>query len=339
MNTKRLTILSITISTLLMGSISQIQAATEDEVTVYSSRKEHLIQPLFEQFTKQTGIEVNYLTGSGSDLIERLKLEGSNTPADMFMTVDAGDLWYAGTQDIFQSISTESIKSNIPSYLRDPNGLWTGLSVRARTIVYSTERVNPNELSTYSDLASNNWNNKLCLRTSKKIYTKSLVASIIHNQGEEKASEVINGWVNNLAAVPNAKDSHVMDAIIAGQCDVGLVNTYYFGRLIEKTPDAPIKLFWANQETTGVHVNVSGAGITKHASNPSGATQLLEWLSSAEAQSIYGSLNKEYPANQNIDSDEIVSSWGSFKQDKMNLSIAGELQADAVKLMQRLGYK
>ena len=339
MNTKRLTILSITISTLLMGSVSQIQAATDAEVTVYSSRKEHLIQPLFEQFTKQTGIEVNYLTGSGSDLIERLKLEGSNTPADMFMTVDAGDLWYAGTQDIFQSISTETIKSNIPSYLRDPNGLWTGLSVRARTIVYSTERVNPSELSTYGDLASNNWNKKLCLRTSKKIYTKSLVASIIHNQGEEKASEVISGWVNNLAAVPNAKDSHVMDAIIAGQCDVGLVNTYYYGRLIEKTPDAPIKLFWANQETTGVHVNVSGAGITKHASNPSGAMQLLEWLSSAKAQSIYGSLNKEYPANQNIDSDEIVSSWGSFKQDKMNLSIAGELQADAVKLMQRLGYK
>ena len=339
MNTKRLTILSITISTLLMGSVSTIQAATEGEVTVYSSRKEHLIQPLFEQFTKQTGIEVNYLTGSGSDLIERLKLEGSNTPADMFMTVDAGDLWYAGTQDIFQSISTETIKSNIPSYLRDPNGLWTGLSVRARTIVYSTERVNPSELSTYGDLASNNWNKKLCLRTSKKIYTKSLVASIIHNQGEEKASEVISGWVNNLAAVPNAKDSHVMDAIIAGQCDVGLVNTYYYGRLIEKTPDAPIKLFWANQETTGVHVNVSGAGITKHASNPSGAMQLLEWLSSAKAQSIYGSLNKEYPANQNIDSDEIVTSWGSFKQDKMNLSIAGELQADAVKLMQRLGYK
>ena len=339
MNTKRLTILSITISTLLMGSVSQIQAATDAEVTVYSSRKEHLIQPLFEQFTKQTGIEVNYLTGSGSDLIERLKLEGSNTPADMFMTVDAGDLWYAGTQDIFQSISTETIKSNIPSYLRDPNGLWTGLSVRARTIVYSSDRVNPSELSTYGDLASNNWNKKLCLRTSKKIYTKSLVASIIHNQGEQKASEVISGWVNNLAAVPNAKDSHVMDAIIAGQCDVGLVNTYYYGRLIEKTPDAPIKLFWANQETTGVHVNVSGAGITKDASNPSGAMQLLEWLSSAKAQSIYGSLNKEYPANQNIDSDEIVTSWGSFKQDKMNLSIAGELQADAVKLMQRLGYK
>ena len=339
MNTKSLSVISLALSTLLMGSVTQIQAASGDDITVYSSRKEHLIQPLFEQFTKQTGIEVNYLTGSGGDLIERLKLEGSNTPADMFMTVDAGDLWYAGTQNIFQSVNTETIKSNIPSYLRDPKGLWTGLSVRARTIVYSTERVNPSQLSTYSDLASSNWNKKLCLRTSKKIYTKSLVASIIHNQGEEKASQVISGWVNNLAAVPNAKDSHVMNAIIAGQCDVGLVNTYYYGQLIEKTPDAPVKLFWANQETTGVHVNVSGAGVTKHASNPSGATQLLEWLSSAEAQAIYGSLNKEYPANQNIDSDEIVSSWGSFTQDKMNLSIAGILQADAVKLMQRLGYK
>ena len=338
MNIKRSIVLSLTLSTILMGTVTQIQAAS-DEVTVYSSRKEHLIKPLFEQFTKKTGIEVNYLTGSGGDLIERLKLEWHNTPADMFMTVDAGDLWYAGTQDIFQSVSTETIKSNIPSYLRDPNGLWTGLSVRARTIVYSTDRVKPADLSTYGDLASSIWNQRLCLRTSKKIYTKSLVASIIHNQGEDKASEIISGWVNNLAAVPNAKDSHVMDAIIAGQCDVGLVNTYYFGRLIEKTPDAPVRLFWANQETTGVHVNVSGAGITKHASNPSGATQLLEWLSSAEAQAIYGSLNKEYPANQNIDSDEIVSSWGDFKQDKMNLSIAGILQADAVKLMQRLGYK
>ena len=338
MNIKRSLVLSLTISTLFMGFTTKIQAAS-DEITVYSSRKEHLIQPLFEQFTNQTGIEVNYLTGSGGDLIERLKLEGDNTPADMFMTVDAGDLWYAGTQSIFQPVITERIKSNIPSHLRDPNGLWTGLSVRARTIVYSTDRVKSSDLSSYGDLASSKWDNKLCLRTSKKIYTKSLVASIIHNQGIEKASEIIEGWVNNLAAVPNAKDSHVMDAILAGQCDVGLVNTYYFGRLIEKTPNAPLKLYWANQDTTGVHVNVSGAGIIKHASNPTGAIQLLEWLSSAEAQAIYGSLNKEYPANQNIDSDEIVSSWGSFKQDKMNLSIAGELQAEAVKLMQRLGYK
>jgi len=339
MFTKQLTLSALVFTTLLMGSVTQIQAASDDTITVYSSRKEHLIQPLFEKFTQDTGIEVNYLTGKGGDLIERLKLEGENTPADMFMTVDAGDLWYAGTQDIFQSVITDKIENNIPMHLRDPEGMWTGLSVRARTIVYSTDRVKPSELSTYSDLATKKWVGRLCLRTSKKIYTKSLVASIIHNQGEAKASEIVKGWVENLAAVPNAKDSHVMDAIISGQCDVGLVNTYYFGQLIEKTPDAPLKLFWANQDTTGVHVNVSGAGITKHASNSADATKLLEWLSSAKAQAIYGSLNKEYPANQNVASDEIVSAWGDFKQDKMNLAIAGKLQADAVRLMQRLDYK
>ena len=257
----------------------------------------------------------------------------------MFMTVDAGDLWYAGTQDIFQDVMTNTIVGNIPTYLRDPDGLWTGLSVRARTLVYSTERVNSSELSTYADLADSKWKGKLCLRTSKKIYTKSLVASIIHNEGEDKAEKIVSGWVSNLAATPNAKDSHVMNAILAGQCDVGLVNTYYFGRLIEKTPDAPLKLFWANQDTTGVHVNVSGAGVTKHASNSDGAVQLLEWLSSAKAQAIYGALNKEYPANQNIASDEVVSSWGSFKKDNMNLALVGILQADAVALMQRVGYK
>jgi len=217
--------------------------------------------------------------------------------------------------------------------------LWTGLSVRARTIVYSTDRVNSADLSTYADLSASKWKGKLCLRTSKKIYTKSLAASVIYNHGEDKAGDIISGWVNNLAATPNAKDSHVMNAILAGQCDVGLVNTYYFGRLVAKKPNAPLKLFWANQDTTGVHVNVSGAGVTKHASNAKGATQLLEWLSSSKAQAIYGSLNKEYPANQNIASDDVVSAWGSFKQDDMNLSQVGILQAKAVKLMQMKGYK
>jgi len=339
MSTKRISLSFLAFAILAVGSNTLIQAHTDDTVTVYSSRKEHLIQPLFEQFTQDTGIEVHYLTGKGGDLIERLKLEKENTPADMFMTVDAGDLWYAGTQEIFQSVISDEIVSNIPSHLRDPEGLWTGLSVRARTIVYSTERVNPLELSSYADLADAKWRGRLCLRTSKKIYTKSLVASIIHNKGEGAAEAIVTGWVDNLAATPNAKDSHVMDAILAGQCDVGLVNTYYFGRLIEEKPDAPLSLFWANQNSTGVHVNVSGAGVTKHASNKEGAIHLLEWLTSAKAQAIYGSLNKEYPANQSVDSDKVVSAWGVFMQDDMNLSFAGILQANAVALMQRIGYK
>ena len=329
----------VAVSILTVSTHSVVQAATSDSVTVYSSRKEHLIKPLFEAFTKDTGIQVEYLTGKGGALIERLKLEGNNTKADMFMTVDAGNLWYAGSQGLFQPVKTNTIQNNIPAHLRDPEGLWTGLSIRARTMVYSTDRVKPSELSTYANLADSKWKGRLCLRTSKKIYTKSLVASMMYHHGKETTGDIVSGWVENLAATPNAKDSHVMNAILAGQCDVGLVNTYYYGRLIEKNPNAPLKLFWANQDSTGVHVNVSGAGVTKHAKNPDGATQLLEWLSSAKAQSIYGSLNKEYPANQNVASDEVVSSWGAFKQDKMNLSQAGKLQADAVKLMQVKGYK
>ncbi|MCH9646498.1 MAG: extracellular solute-binding protein [Proteobacteria bacterium] len=344
MSIKTLVSSTIVFSVLAGSATMNVQASSsvnsqDDSVTVYSSRKEHLIKPLFEAFTKDTGTKVEYLTGKGGALIERLKLEGANTKADMFMTVDAGNLWYAGSQDLFQSVQTETLKNNIPAHLRDPQGLWTGLSIRARTIVYSTDRVKPEELSTYADLATDKWKGKLCLRTSKKVYTKSLVSSLIYNHGKDKAADIVKGWVDNLAATPNAKDSHVMSAILSGQCDVGLVNTYYFGRLIEKNPTAPLKLFWANQDTTGVHVNVSGAGVTKHASNAKGATQLLEWLSSAKAQAIYGSLNKEYPANQNVASDDVVSAWGSFKQDDMNLSQAGILQADGVRLMQIQGYK
>jgi iron(III) transport system substrate-binding protein len=339
MRIKTLVASAVIFSVMIVSSITTVQAAANDTVTVYSSRKEHLIKPLFKAFTQETGIKVDYLTGKGAALIERLKLEGRSTPADMFMTVDAGNLWYAGSQDLFQPVESHILESNIPLHLRDPEGLWTGLSVRARTIVYSTERVKTSELSTYANLALPEWKGRLCLRTSKKIYTKSLAASLIYNHGEEKAGDIVTGWVSNLAATPNAKDSHVMNAILAGQCDVGLVNTYYYGRLIGKDPKAPLKLFWANQNTTGVHVNVSGAGITKHASNVAGSTKLLEWLSSPKAQSIYGSLNKEYPANPSVASDDIVSAWGGFKQDNMNLSQAGILQAKAVRMMQIKGYK
>ena len=285
------------LSTLLLFIVASYTFAQET-VSVYSSRQERLIKPLFDAFTKETGIKVDYLTGDGGALIERIKLEGKNTKADLFMTVDAGNLWYAASQGLFQVASSELLKSTIPSHLRDPDGLWTGLSVRTRTIVYSTERVREKDLTTYEDLTSNKWRGKLCLRTAKKIYTKSLVASLIHNHGEDKTGDIVSGWVSNLAATPNAKDSQVMQAILAGQCDVGIVNTYYFGRLLEKQPNAPLKLFWANQDTTGVHVNISGAGVTKYASNTQSAKRLLEWLSLSKAQIIYGALNKEYPANQ-----------------------------------------
>ncbi len=337
--TRQVSILFFIITFFSSSFLTSVIAASDNDLTVYSTRKEHLIKPLFDAFTEKTGIKVSYLTGKGGALIERIKLEGKKTKADLFMTVDAGNLWYASTQNLFQPVESQIIENNIPSHLRDLNGLWTGLSVRARTIIYSTERVNPDELSSYQDLANKKWKGRLCLRTSKKVYTKSLVSSLIYHDGLDKTTKVVRGWINNLAATPHAEDVHIMTSILAGQCDVGIVNSYYFGRLQAKDPNVALKLFWANQKSTGTHVNVSGAGVTKHSKNSENAIKLLEFLTSIEAQKIYVSLNKEYPASQKIKAANLITLWGDFNQDKMNLSVAGKNQADSVSLMQREGYR
>ena len=337
--TRQVSILFFIITFFSSSFLTSVIAASDNDLTVYSTRKEHLIKPLFDAFTEKTGIKVSYLTGKGGALIERIKLEGKKTKADLFMTVDAGNLWYASTQNLFQPVESQIIENNIPSHLRDPNGLWTGLSVRARTIIYSTERVNPDELSSYQDLANKKWKGRLCLRTSKKVYTKSLVSSLIYHDGLDKTTKVVRGWIDNLAATPHAEDVHIMTSILAGQCDVGIVNSYYFGRLQAKDPNVALKLFWANQKSTGTHVNVSGAGVTKHSKNSGNAIKLLEFLTSIEAQNIYVSLNKEYPASQKIKATNLITLWGDFNQDKMNLSVAGKNQADSVSLMQREGYR
>lgn len=328
----------LAISSLALLGTANI-AYANPELVVYSSRKEHLIKPLLEQFTQETGIEVKLQTGKANALIERLKAEGENTPADIFMTVDAGNLWYAASQGLFQPMALTHIETKIPAHLRDPQALWTGLSVRARTIVYHSERVRPEQLSSYEALAQPEWKDKLCLRTAKKVYNKSLVSAMIAHDGTEKTEQVLQGWVSNLAAKPHAKDSHVMDAIAAGQCDLGIVNTYYFGRLQDKHPKTPIKLFWANQDSYGTHINTSGAGIVKHAKQRDSAQKLLDWLASDKAQTQFGRVNKEYPANPNIPLDPQVASWGAFKADDLNLAKVGEGQEEAVKLMQKAGYK
>ncbi len=332
-------IITLLISLIALLSTSAAIAKANDEIVIYSSRKEHLLKPALDAFTKETGIPVRYLTGKGESLIERLKLEGKNTQADVFITVDAGNLWYASSQNLFTPVITETISKNIPAHLRDDNGLWNGLTVRARTIVYNSDKVDESELSTYADLADPKWQGRLCLRTSKKVYTKSLVASLLHNLGTEKTKQVVTGWVNNLASTPHAKDSLVMKSILAGQCDVGVVNTYYYARLIKKQPNIPLKLFWANQKTSGTHVNISGIGLLKHADNPQGATQLIEYLTSPEAQAIFTNMNEEFPVHPDVSPGEVTKSWGAFKQDTMNLSIAGKLQEDAVKLMQTHQYR
>jgi len=211
--------------------------------------------------------------------------------------------------------------------------------VRARTIVYNTKALKPADLSTYEDLASPKWKGKLCLRTSKKVYNQSLVAMMIAEKGEAETEKIVRGWVANLATDVFPDDTKLMEAIAAGQCDVGIVNTYYYGRLLEKKPDLALALFWPNQQTTGVHVNVSGAGVVKHARNVKGSVQMLEWFSSEQGQKMFADLNLEYPANPAYKPDPLVANWGSFKQNLINVAKAGELQAAAVRLMDRARYK
>lgn len=312
---------------------------SSEEVVVYSSRKEHLIKPLFDLYEQQSGVKISYLTDEAAPLMARLKAEGRNSPADIFMTVDAGNLWQAAEQGLLQAIDSEVLNSNVPAHLRDADNRWFGLSVRARTIVYSTERVKPEALSTYEALGDSQWQGRLCLRTSKKVYNQSLVATMMARLGEEKTAEVIKAWVNNLATPVFSDDTNLMEAIIAGQCDVGIVNTYYFGRLQDETPNIPLKLFWPNQQDRGVHINISGAGVVKNARHPKAAQQLLEWLSSEQAQEKFAGLNKEYPVNSQVRATEQVASWGQYKADDINVEVAGRLQVAAIMLMDRVGYK
>ncbi len=314
-------------------------AATE--LVVYTSRNEQLLKPLFDRYTEETGVKITYLTDKAPPLMERLKAEGSRSKADVFITVDAGNLWQATNMDLLQPVDSQRLRDNIPENLRDPENRWFGLSVRARTIIHDPAKAPADTLSTYEDLADPKWKGKLCLRTSNSVYNQSLIATMMASLGAEKTEEVVRGWVANLAAPPMASDNEVIDAIAAGRCAVGISNTYYLGRALRKDEALPVTVFWPNQAEgeRGVHVNVSGAGVTRHAPHPQAAREFIEWLSDGDAQELFAGENLEYPANPKIATDPLIKAWGDYRQDLINVSQAGAMQADAVKLMDRAGYR
>lgn len=313
-------------------------ALAADELVVYSSRIDELIKPVFDAYTAKTGVKINFITDKEAPLMQRIKAEGENGVADLLITVDAGNLWQAEQMGILQPVSSPLIEANIPPQYRSATGAWTGLSLRARTIFYSTERVKPEELSTYEALADKQWEGRLCLRTSKKVYNQSLTATLIEAHGAAKAEEIVSGWVNNLATDVFADDTALLQAIDAGQCDVGITNTYYYGRLHKENPQLKVKPFWPNQADRGVHVNLSGAGVTAHAPHAAEAKKLLEWMTTAEAQNLFADVNQEYPANPGIKPSAEVAAWGSFKADSIPMEVAGKRQAEATMLMDRAGW-
>jgi iron(III) transport system substrate-binding protein len=320
------------------AAVPTAESSEANEVIVYSARIEQLIKPMFDAFTAATGIKVKSFSASEAELFERLKAEGANTPADVLMTVDAGNLWLAEEAGLLAGFDSPVIAQNVSAHLRAKNNTWVGLAVRARPIMYSTERVKPAELSTYEALGDAKWQGRVCLRTSRKVYTQSLVATMIKSLGEARTEEIVRGWMTTEPRIFDS-DTKILEAIAAGQCDVTMANTYYLARLVAKNPTFPVAIFWPNQQGRGVHVNISGAGVTKHAKHRDNAIKLLEFLSSAQAQNLYADANYEYPVNAAVQPHGLINAWGTFKADTVDVAAAGEFQVAAVKLMDRVGYK
>ena len=329
----------------LLSGLLTAPSLAAGEVNIYSARKEDLIKPLLDDFSKQTGVAVNLVTGKEEALLQRLQSEGANTPADVLLTSDAGRLAAARQAGVLQAVQSDDLAKHVPAVYRDPEGYWYGLSVRARPIVYAKDRVKPAELSTYEDLAASKWRDKVCVRSSDSIYNQSLVAGMIAHRGEAETEAWAKGLVANFARPPKGGDRDQIKAVAAGECDVTLANTYYLGGMVnsqdptEQEAAAKVAVFWPDAKSTGVHVNVSGAGVTAHARNRDHAVKLLEFLASDSAQRWYADVNNEYPVNPAIPPSATLESWGEFKADTLNVAKLGELNAAAVRLMDRAGWK
>ncbi|MEM6398369.1 MAG: Fe(3+) ABC transporter substrate-binding protein [Bacteroidota bacterium] len=319
-------------------------APDKEEVTIYTHRHYDVDQQIFEDFEEETGIHVNVVKASADELIERLQSEGDQSPADLLMTVDAGRLVRAADAGLLQPITSETVTSTIPEKLRANDNSWVGLTKRARIIVYSPERVNPENLSTYEGLMDSTWNDRLLIRSSGNIYNQSLMASVIANLGEETARAWASGVVENFARTPSGNDRDQVKAILAGEGDLAVINTYYLGLLLnssdqqEAQAGEAVKIFWPNQNDRGAHINVSGVGLTANAPNAENAVRLIEFLISKEVQELYASANFEYPANPNAAVSDQLKSWGEFKEDDLALNRLGELNDEAVTIFDEVGW-
>lgn len=332
---------------MLTAALAAPLASADDKVVnLYSARKENLIKPALDEFTKATGIKVSLKTADANALLSSIVTEGKDTPADLFITVDAGRLQAAKDAGVLQPIQSKILEERIPAALRDKDNQWFGLSARARVIVYNKSTVKPEELSTYEDLTNPKWKGRICVRGSGNIYNQSLLASIIARDGEPAAQKWAAGVVANMARKPEGNDRDQMKAAAIGICDLAISNTYYFGRLqhskrgIEREAASELAIFYPNQQDRGAHINVSGAGVTKYAKHKANAIKLLEFLTSKEAQKFYAEVNYEYPVVAGVPVSETVKNWGwPFKKDTISINSLGENNAEAVKIFDRVGWK
>ncbi|WP_339867661.1 Fe(3+) ABC transporter substrate-binding protein [Pseudohongiella nitratireducens] len=333
-----------TLTIMVLATLSGQQASAA-EVNVYSAREENLIKPLLDRFSDETGIRVNLITAGADELTTRMELEGANSPADVLLTVDVGRLWRAKEADLLQSVDSDVLMRQVPSQYRDSDNQWFAASLRSRVIVYDKERVDPSELSTYEALADPKWRGDICVRSSSNIYNQSLVASLVSHNGLDDTQQWAQSLVENFARSPQGGDRDQIAAVAIGQCQLALVNTYYFAGMINSTMDdqreqaSRVAVFWPNQEGRGAHINISGAAVARHAPNRQEAVQLMEYLVSDEAQEWYAETNNEYPVREGVPVSDTLASWGAFKADNLALEQLGIHNAEAVRLMDRAGWR
>lgn len=320
-------------------------AASAAEVNIYSSRHYEVDDQLYAKFTAATGIKVNVVSASAGQLIERLRNEGANSPADIFMTADVAQLTRAREAELLAPTKSATLEQAVPATLRDPNGYWFGLTKRARVIMYARDRVKPDEIKTYEDLADPRWKGKVLIRSSTNAYNQSLTASLVGALGVEATEEWARGVVANMARPPRGGDRDQIKGVAEGVADLAVANTYYLGHLLtsrdpaERAAAAKVGVIFPNQEGRGTHVNVSGAGVTRNAPHKDEAVKLLEFLVTPEAQRVFAEANFEYPVTPGVEATGVIRDLGAFKEDSRPLATIGESAAEAVRLMDRAGWR
>ena len=321
---------------MLLGS-----SVSASELNIYSYRQPFLIEPLTSAFSDQTGIKVN-IVHLKKGMIERMKAEGKRSPADIVLTVDISRLSALVDAELTQSVDSPILDSNIPEKYRDPNGLWFGLTTRARIIYASKGRIKNGEVETYEQLADPKLRGKICTRSGLNAYNLALTSAILHHHGEEFAINWLNGLKGNLARKPQGNDRAQVKAIWAGECDISIGNTYYMGKMLEDAEQAEwansVRIIFPKFENGGTHVNVSGIGMAKFSPNPENALKFMEFLSSATAQEIYATANFEYPIAPGTQADKLVKSWGSFEADDVNLMTIAKLRKRALELTEIVDF-
>lgn len=326
----------------LWGCSSQ-NPSQQAEVNIYSARHYDTDQLLYDTFTEQTGIKINLVEGKNDELLERIKNEGGN--ADVLIMVDAGRLWRAEEAKLLQPVTSTLLEERLPESLRHPEGLWFGLTRRARVIVYNKDRVQPSQISTYEDLAKPKWKGRVCVRSSSNVYNQSLLGSMIESQGAEKTEAWAKGLVSNFARDPEGGDISQIKSVAAGQCDVAIANHYYVARLAnsedaeDRDVTAKTTILFPNQGDRGTHVNISGAGVVVNAPHKENAIKFIEYLASPSAQAVFADSNNEYPAVEGIKNSKIIETYGEFKADTVNVSSYGRNNPEALKIADRAGWK